>query len=103
MGKIGKIQEQLEKIIHHRKSCCCALCHDGAKQLAQAIEKYILDRKPKERKHKCLHHSTRDEDDGGGWCDTCQDTYEGSTCLIYGYNRALKEWEDNLQNGEGGE
>ena len=46
---------------------------------------------PEKKIHKCLEHSIRDEDGEGGWCDTCQDTSEGSTLIRYGANQMREE------------
>lgn len=42
---------------------------------------------PKKKEHIHLRHTTRDEDEEGGWCDTCQDTFEVSTLFCAGYNK----------------
>lgn len=46
---------------------------------------------PKEKKHDHLNHSTRDEDADGGWCDTCQETFNNPTLPVIAYNQAIRD------------
>lgn len=65
-------------------------------KIADKIAQEILKRLPKEETHPHLHHSTRDEDNETGWCDTCNDTFEKPTLLIAGKNAMLKQVKQGL-------
>ena len=81
---MGKIAEQLEKIIDIHKTFYNGEVR-GA-DLAHNIELYILDAKPK--KYECPMHGLNRLNS----CNSC--------IMVIDKNQALKEWENNLCNSK---
>ena len=99
------LKEVLEELLDEYNKCRGWVTHSyqlnpEAKLIAQAkseIEKLFLEMLPKEKTHPHLNHSTRDEDNDGGWCDTCQTTFEISTQYLAGFNSAIQEMRAKLE------
>jgi hypothetical protein len=68
----------------------------GKEGFKEALTDWIESCIPTKREHKCLSHSTRDEDGELGWCDTCQRSFDGSTLSVFGWNNAIREMQKNL-------
>lgn len=72
--KLGREKESYVTIKYRQAKIIC-------ERFGQREIKY-----PPRKEHPHLDHNTRDEDNEGGWCDTCQDTFEGNTGFVAGWN-----------------
>lgn len=78
---MGKIAEQIEKIIKKNEYKCDEGAEVDISLAAEAIEKHILDRKPKKWDRGMEEPKWEAED--------------------FGHNRGLKKWQDNLEEDIG--